>query len=339
MSIKRVSLFVSAFGLVACMSAHADRAHPRRHGGPALVGPESPYEVELIGEAGQVLPTFAHGGRHYVLGDVGGRYTIRVTNPTPRRVEAVVSVDGLDVVDGRPADFVSKRGYIVPAGGELRIDGFRTSTSDVATFRFSSVSASYAGRKGIARNVGVIGVALFEEKEPPQIVLQPVPLPEPVEPQHHWRGDARGGDKSAASSADESSGAPAGVGGGGRSRSGPAPATAPAASRSVSSATSAGSGGKAKSEECCGDAPAPQRRPGLGTEFGERRTSHVQFTSFERRNARRPTALAELRYNDADGLRALGIALPPPPSHDEIFLRETADPFPRSGGFASPPPH
>src|SRR5690606_38241739 len=48
------------------------------------------------------------------------------------------------------------------------------SLSDVATFRFSSVDNSYAGRKGKARNVGVIAVAIFEEAAPPpeqQIVV------------------------------------------------------------------------------------------------------------------------------------------------------------------------
>jgi hypothetical protein len=83
-------------------------------------------------------------------------------------VEAVVSVDGLDAIDGRPAD-LSKRGYIVPAYGETIVDGWRTSLATVATFRFSSVSASYAGRKGRDRNVGVIGVAFFREQPPPVV--------------------------------------------------------------------------------------------------------------------------------------------------------------------------
>src|SRR6185295_7375132 len=93
----------------------------------------------------------------------GERYVIRITNPTPRRIEAVISVDGLDVIDGESGD-LRKRGYVVPAYGETRIEGFRTSQADVATFRFSSVSGSYAGQKGKSRNVGVIAVALFEEQ-------------------------------------------------------------------------------------------------------------------------------------------------------------------------------
>ena len=47
-----------------------------------------------MSEHGSPLSTFAHNGRYYVLGDAGERYTIRVSNPTARRIEAVVSVDG-----------------------------------------------------------------------------------------------------------------------------------------------------------------------------------------------------------------------------------------------------
>ncbi len=35
---------------------------------------------------------------------------------------------------------------------------------EVAAFRFGSVKNSYAGKKGDDRNVGVIGVAVFEER-------------------------------------------------------------------------------------------------------------------------------------------------------------------------------
>ena len=91
----------------------------------------------------------------------------------------MVTVDGLDVIDGETGD-LRKRGYIVPAYGEVRIEGFRTSLADVATFRFSSVDGSYAGQKGKARNVGVIAVAIFEEQAPPpeqQIIVDAEPPP------------------------------------------------------------------------------------------------------------------------------------------------------------------
>ena len=139
---------------------------------PIAVAPDavrSPYAVEIVGDGGDVMDTFFHKSRYYVRGAANRAYAIRITNPTAQRVEAVISVDGLDVIDGENGD-THKRGYIVPPYGSVTIDGWRTSLENVAAFRFSSVKASYAGRKGKARNVGVIAVAIFNEEAGPMIV-------------------------------------------------------------------------------------------------------------------------------------------------------------------------
>jgi hypothetical protein len=80
----------------------------------------------------------------------------------------------------------------------------------------------------------------------------------------------------------------------------------------------------------------PTNRPGLGTEFGEQRYSGATYTRFVR-NQNRPIAVAELRYNDLAGLVALGIPAQPLPDAGELMTRETADPFPGDGRFATPP--
>jgi hypothetical protein len=118
--------------------------------------------VSLRGEDGSTLPAVSSNGRLIAVGDAGSRYTIQLVNHTPARFEAVVSVDGLDVLDGSEGS-LSKRGYILAPHASVEIDGFRRSESAVAAFRFGSVSGSYAGRKGDDRNVGVVGVAIFHE--------------------------------------------------------------------------------------------------------------------------------------------------------------------------------
>jgi hypothetical protein len=75
----------------------------------------------------------------------------------------VASVDGLDVIDGRPAD-LHKRGYVLEPQQTLVIDGFRRNEYEVAAFRFGRVRESYAARTSGDRNVGVIGVAVFAER-------------------------------------------------------------------------------------------------------------------------------------------------------------------------------
>lgn len=112
------------------------------------------------------LPTYKEGGygRRLVAGAAGSSYSIVVKNRCKSALEIVASVDGLDVQDGHTASF-SKRGYVVEPGKTLEIEGFRTSYSRVAAFKFSSVSNSYANlRHGNTRNVGVIGIAVFTRK-------------------------------------------------------------------------------------------------------------------------------------------------------------------------------
>ncbi|WP_437732562.1 hypothetical protein [Sorangium sp. So ce1335] len=120
--------------------------------------------VGLRSEGGGFLSGFVAGETSHVIGEAGQRYSIVLRNLTPSRVECVVSVDGLDVIDGQPAAF-GKRGYLLDPHGELEIDGFRQSMDTVAAFRFGSVRGSYANQKhGDTRDVGVIGVALFHER-------------------------------------------------------------------------------------------------------------------------------------------------------------------------------
>ncbi len=121
--------------------------------------------MTLQGDGGERLRTFQHGGQTFVLGQPGERYAIRIHNPTARRVEAVVSVDGRDAVSGESADFVSHRGYVIQPFGSVTVDGFRTSLERVAAFRFTDPENSYSARMGTPQNVGVIGVAFFSERQ------------------------------------------------------------------------------------------------------------------------------------------------------------------------------
>jgi hypothetical protein len=286
-----------------------------------------PYgmRVELLDRYGAPLDSAFSHGRRYVLGAHGERYTIRITNPSWRRVEVVVSVDGLDVIDGKAAS-LAKRGYVINPYSEVRIDGWRTSFRSVAAFRFGRVGDSYAARTGSARNVGVIGVAVFAER-------RPSPPPRPLIPRHRHYYDDDAGDAPRAGAAPQ-----------GESRekapAKSAPSAKPAPSRDE--ATASGRARGAESEIARRGhrwRRAPEERPGLGTEFGERRGSQVQLTTFARLSSR-PMGYAELRYNDMRGLARLGIFFDRYSHHrdDDLWLRETASPFPGFRGFAAPPP-
>jgi hypothetical protein len=349
-------LIASTLLAAACSTALADRPAigplpPSRIAlGIAPPRIRAPYDVQIIRENGETLPTYQQHGRYYVQGNVSERYMIRIANPTDRRIEAVVTVDGLDVIDGENGD-LRKRGYVVPAYGETRIEGFRTSVADVATFRFSSVGGSYAGQKGKARNVGVIAVALFEEVAPPreqEIIVGEAPPPPPRRYRpYDYRRDldrpmapdadangSRGAAKAPPALRDE--GDASGLRSEKRATE-PAPPPPPAASRPASPS---GAGrympppADYDDESVAMPQPRPRERLGLGTEFGEQRSSAASYTRFVR-GPGRPVAIAELRYNDAAGLLALGIPVEPLPDAGELMMRETANPFP-GDRFARP---
>jgi hypothetical protein len=312
-----------AFMLLACGSADA---HPPVRVDLGRVGglPYGMY-VEVLDQYGSPLETAYSSGRKYVLGEHGARYTIRVANPSSRRVEVVVSVDGLDVIDGKAAGF-GKRGYVVNPYSEVRIDGWRTSMHSVAAFRFGRVADSYAARTGSARNVGVVGVAVFAEREP--VISRPL-----IPRQRYYDEDYLG----------RRDGAPAPEASAKRKAAPAKPSAAPSATAKAptgdKAAPQAGAGrAEAESSEAYRGfrRPFPQERPGLGTEFGEQRGSQVQLTSFVRLSSR-PAGYVELRYNDERGLARLGIHF----HHhgdDDLQLRESANPFPAGRSFAAPPP-
>jgi hypothetical protein len=368
-------------GSACSSSAYADQVAVPMTPGPRIAiaiandKVRAPYDVQVIRENGETAPTYALKDRFYVAGNANERYTIHVTNPTANRVEAVVSVDGLDVIDGESAD-LRKRGYIVPAYGDVRIEGFRTSLDNVATFRFSSVDGSYAGQKGKARNVGVIAVAIFEEQgasaEQQQIIVGDArPVPGTTKPYDYsedldaglgrtrgagapsgGRGERvatksdsvsrrapakdspRHADKKVAEApAQPTSVAPGMTGGAVAPQSRPAPAPRPPHYDNYSD-DSADEEYEAPPAVTTNN-PAPTYRQGLGTEYGEQRSSSASYTRFVR-SATRPIAIAELRYNDNAGLTALGILVAPLPDAGEIMLRETADPFPGDPHFSRP---
>lgn len=117
----------------------------------------------LRNDYGSPLEAVRAGNKLIAIGAAGSRYSISLRNDSPERFEVVVSVDGLDVLDGRPAGF-GKRGYLVEPYATVDIEGFRQSEAAVAAFRFGAVSDSYAAKTGAGRNVGVIGLAAFAER-------------------------------------------------------------------------------------------------------------------------------------------------------------------------------
>ncbi len=290
----RLLSLISLFAILG--SGCAAQASVARAGG---------YSVEVVDAYGHALPTYQHRGQTYVLGNHNTRYQVRVHNHSGQRVEAVVTVDGRDVVSGDVGDYKHQRGYIVPPYGQVTIEGFRKNLSNVATFRFTTPGDSYSARRGTPQHVGVVGVAVFREKQRP-VVRQPIRRPQ----RDFWgyKGGAAGGDLDDAVAEH-------------------APAS-PSATRG-DAPVEAEARGKASADEY-----APRRRRSknnLGTRYGETRHSAVEEVPFERRHASAPDQLLAIYYDNARGLQARGIQVYP------AYGAAEPSPFP-GNRFAPPPP-
>ena len=121
--------------------------------------------------SGRTLPVYWREGRAYVAGEPGHEYRVVVASRRGEDLLAVVSVDGVNVLSGETAS-AGQGGYVLGPWRRVRIDGWRKSADEVASFYFTSLGDSYAARTGRPANVGVIGVALFRRASPPPRIEQ-----------------------------------------------------------------------------------------------------------------------------------------------------------------------
>lgn len=321
-----LSTLLLGAAVFACGPAVADAHRPWNDSGhyhqPQPI-PAQEVSVAFESPEGGIIHTYWHDGSMYVAGHNGGRYNLRLQNNTGERVEAVVTVDGRDVVSGQLGNYKTQRGYVIEPYGSVAIEGFRQSLQQVAAFRFTDIGNSYSARRGSGQHVGVIGVAVFKEHQPR---FRPRPQPTPIATRPYYEpygGDAGGYDYKRA----ESSSAP------------PADAPAPASPARVSG------GSAAKSaydyDDVAAEASiAPPRNNRLGTEYGESTYSAVREVSFTRKHSRRPDSLLTVYYDSLDGLRARGVAV------DPVYYAPVPvyppQPFPDNGErhnqYAPPPP-
>lgn len=127
------------------------------------------------------LPQYSANNQRYVPGEVKQRYAVRLSNRTGERLLVILSVDGVNAISGQTAS-PSQSGYVLDPYEQVDIAGWRKSDRDVAQFYFTALPDSYAARTHRPDNVGIIGIAVFQEKRRP-----PPPVPQYLE-EHSSRG-------------------------------------------------------------------------------------------------------------------------------------------------------
>ena len=127
---------------------------------------QGPFELEVLLHG---LPAREYGyrGETFVEGLRGSEFTLRFRNNTDHKIVVVLAVDGLNVMNGKTAS-VSDGGYVIDPYDFVDVPGWTLNLQEVAHFEFSSLPASYAAQMDKPANVGVIGAAIFFEKELPR---------------------------------------------------------------------------------------------------------------------------------------------------------------------------
>ena len=294
-------------------------------------------EVIIIDRStGVALTPHLYRGEYWVAGKPGATYAIEIRNHLDQRLLAVTAVDGVNVISGATAGW-GQTGYVFNPRQDYQITGWRKSDTEVAAFTFTAAPNSYAARTGRPGNVGIIGVALFRERQPQEVYIpttpqvdSPIPAPSPPEPPQAKKTPSAGHPLSEvvvtgqARPHDSQTVSPIGA---------PAPfADAPSSvtqppdlpTRLPDALVREGFSGRAtQPPKSASRAAEPTVTPKLGTGHGEREYSYVTNTDFDRMQTQ-PNEVIRIRYDSLDNLIAMGIVEPFRPAVP------AANPFPAS---------
>ena len=264
-------------------------------------------QVDVYDRAdGTALPVYQKDSRHYIVGVPGHEYAVRIRNCTGARILVVTSVDGVNVVSGDTAA-PSQSGYVLDPWGSVEITGWRKSLERTAAFYFTDLGDSYAARTGRPQNVGVIGVAVFQER-PRRIAYREQDLRGRLA-----EAEGQAVERSAKNEAHADAAVP--------------PASAPAQAQ-------AGARDSGAADEFARQEPKDQVKSAskLGTGHGRNEESRVSVTRFDRASEA-PAETVAIQYDRRENLIAMGVLPRPTP----YLARREPNPFPGALRFAPDP--
>jgi hypothetical protein len=130
------------------------------------------YEFNVCIDDKNVKEYEGRDGARYIEGRRGSEFTLKFRNKTSDRVLVVMSIDGLSVMDGKPAG-KNSGGYICGSWETIEIPGWKLDSNKVAKFEFqpqgdrkSKTYVEELAAEGFdvdTANQGVIGIMVFRE--------------------------------------------------------------------------------------------------------------------------------------------------------------------------------
>ncbi len=137
----------------------------------------SPIQVDIIDDRGRIFRQITTTSktykvkRAYVEAKRGKRYSLRLRNTSNQRIGVVIAIDGRNVLTGKKSWLRShERMYILNPYETATYKGWRTAKNHVNRFFFTAEDNSYAQAWGDNSAMGVIALAVFNEK--PRIMYE-----------------------------------------------------------------------------------------------------------------------------------------------------------------------
>jgi hypothetical protein len=115
---------------------------------------------------GSERPELYGRGKTYVEAVRGREYTLRLTNPLPRRVAVALSVDGLNTIDAKHTAPQDAMKWVLGPYESVEISGWQVNSGEARRFYFTGERRSYAAYLGATDNLGVIEAVFYREREP-----------------------------------------------------------------------------------------------------------------------------------------------------------------------------
>lgn len=265
------------------------------------------YEMTIRPLGRSPADEYFHNGNTWIEGRDGNRYTVDISNHTSTRALFIVSVDGLDVIDGKPAGLDST-GYVIDANSSISIPGWKLNNQEAAEFYFSRGRDSYVNTiGGNTANTGVIGAMVFSEYvyKPQYFTYNNLLSTGTVDPLSN-----------------PFNGMPYTISG-----------------KSGLTYAQPSSAGTLRSVSCNNSITASINQPQqeIGTGFGDATEWKTNTAQFTRADPNNPDAIIAIYYNTARNLEKMGIRL-----RKKNNPGYTADPFPgytssQNGGCRTPP--
>lgn len=162
-----LSILFFLFSALFAFNANANN-HPYWGGGYN----NSPIRIDIIDDRGRYLRKHPVNTRNsniqraYLEAVKNKNYQVRIRNTSNRRIGVIVAIDGRNILSGKKSYLRgNEKMYVLDPYETANYKGWRTSKNRVHRFVFTSEQGSYANAWGDRSAMGVIAVAVFNEKK------------------------------------------------------------------------------------------------------------------------------------------------------------------------------